>query len=51
MRALWSQREPLYRKVCDVVLDVDAESTDEEADLHSKVSTLLTLLRPYLGDM
>jgi shikimate kinase len=50
MCALWTQREPLYRKVCDIVLGVDAESADEEADLHGKVSTLLTLLRPYLGD-
>jgi shikimate kinase len=51
MSVLWAQREPLYRQVCDVVLDVDAETTDEEADLQSKVSTLLTLLRPYLDGM
>ena len=50
MCALWTQREPLYRKVCDVVLDVDAETADEEADLQDKVSTLLTMLRPYLDD-
>jgi shikimate kinase len=50
MCALWTQREPLYRKVCDVVLDVDAETADEEADLQGKVSTLLTMLRPYLDD-
>jgi shikimate kinase len=50
MYALWMQREPLYRKVCDVVLDVDAETADEEADLQGKVSTLLTMLRPYLDD-
>ena len=50
MGALWTQREPLYRKVCDVVLGVDAESTDDETDLQGKVSTLLTLLRPYLCD-
>jgi shikimate kinase len=50
MCALWTQREPLYRKVCDVVLDVDAETADEEADLQGKVSTLLTRLRPYLDD-
>jgi shikimate kinase len=50
MCALWTQREPLYRAVCDVVLGVDAETTDEEADLQGKVSTLLTMLRPYLGD-
>jgi shikimate kinase len=48
MCALWTQREPLYRKVCDIVLGVDDESTDEQADLQRKVSTLLTLLRPYL---
>jgi shikimate kinase len=51
MCALWTQREPLYRAACDVVLGVDAETTDEEADLQGKVSTLLTMLRPYLGDM
>jgi len=50
MCALWTQREPLYRKVCDVVLGVDAETADEEADLQGKVSTLLTMLRPYLDD-
>jgi shikimate kinase len=50
MCALWTQRESLYRKVCDVVLDVDAETADEEADLQGKVSTLLTMLRPYLDD-
>jgi shikimate kinase len=50
MCALWTQREPLYRQVCDVVLDVDAETADEEADLQGKVSTLLTMLRPYLDD-
>jgi shikimate kinase len=50
MRALWLQREPLYRAVCDIVLGVDAETTDEEADLQGKVSTLLTMLRPYLDD-
>jgi shikimate kinase len=50
MAVLWAQREPLYRQVCDVVLDVDAETTDAEADLQRKVSALLTLLRPYLDD-
>ena len=51
MSALWTQREPLYRKVCDLALGVDAETIDEEADLQGKVSTLLTMLRPYLDDM
>ena len=51
MCTLWRQREPLYREVCDVVLGVDAETADEEADLQGKVSTLLMLLRPYLDDM
>jgi shikimate kinase len=50
MSALWMQREPLYRQVCDLALDVDAETSDEEADLQAKVSTLLTMLRPYLDD-
>jgi shikimate kinase len=50
MGALWAQREPLYRAVCDIVLDVDAETAAEEADLQDKVSTLLTMLRPYLDD-
>jgi shikimate kinase len=50
MCTLWAQREPLYRAVCDVVLGVDAETADEEADLQGKVSTLLTMLRPYLDD-
>jgi shikimate kinase len=48
MRALWRQREPLYRKVSDVVFRVDAETDDEEADLHAKVSSLLGILRPFL---
>jgi shikimate kinase len=51
MCALWTQREGLYRRVCDVVLDVDAETADEDADLERKVSTLLTRLRPLLDDM
>jgi shikimate kinase len=51
MSALWAQREPLYRKVCDLVLGVDAETSDEEGDLQGKVSTLLTMLRPYVEDM
>jgi shikimate kinase len=51
MSALWAQREPLYRKVCDLVLGVDAETTDEEADLQGKVSNLLTMLRPYVNDI
>jgi shikimate kinase len=48
MCALWTQREPLYRKVCDVVFHVDAESEDEEDDFHAKVSALLPMLRPFL---
>jgi shikimate kinase len=51
MSALWAQREPLYREVCDLVLGVDAETKDEEADLQGKVSTLVTMLRPYVDDM
>jgi shikimate kinase len=50
MCALWTQREPLYREICDVVLGVDAETADAEADLQGKVATLLTMLRPYIGD-
>jgi shikimate kinase len=48
--ALWRQREPLYRKVCDLVFRVDAETDDEEADIHAKVSTLLGMLRPFLDE-
>jgi shikimate kinase len=51
MCALWRQREPLYRAVCDVVFDVEAESADAEADLQGKVCTLLTMLRPCLDDI
>jgi shikimate kinase len=50
MCALWTQREPRYREICDVVLGVDAETADAEADLQGKVATLLTMLRPYIGD-
>jgi shikimate kinase len=50
MCALWAQREPLYRAVCDIVLDVEAETAAEEADLQGKVLTLLTMLHPYLDD-
>jgi shikimate kinase len=49
MCALWRQREPIYRRVCDVVLGVDAQSGDEEADFRVKVSGLLALLRPFLA--
>jgi shikimate kinase len=49
MCALWRQREPIYRRVCDVVLGVDAQSDDEEADLQVKVSGLLAVLRPFLA--
>jgi shikimate kinase len=49
MGALWTQREPLYRAVCDVVLRVDAETDDAEADFHAKVSGLLDLLCPLLN--
>jgi shikimate kinase len=49
MCALWRQREPIYRRVCDVMLGVDAQSDDEEADFQAKVSGLLVLLRPFLA--
>ena len=48
MSALWRQREPVYRKVCDVVLAVGPETDDEEADLQAKVSSFITLVHPYL---
>jgi shikimate kinase len=48
--ALSMQREPLYREVCDLVFRVDAETDDEEADFHAKVSTLLGMLRPFLDE-
>jgi shikimate kinase len=48
MSTLWTQREPLYRKVCDVVFRVDAQTDNEEADIHAKVSALLAMLRPFL---
>jgi shikimate kinase len=50
MSAVWASREPLYRKVCDVVLHVDDETLDEEADLRLKVAALVDLLRPFLGE-
>jgi shikimate kinase len=50
MAMLWTQREPLYRQVSDVVFRVDAktETDNEAADIHAKVAALLTLLRPFL---
>jgi len=48
MCALWTAREPIYRRVCDVVFRVDAETDDGEADFHAKVSGLLDILRPFL---
>jgi len=48
MSTLWADREPLYRKACDVVFRADAETDDEAADLHAKVSALLAMLRPFL---
>jgi shikimate kinase len=50
VRALWAERAPLYRQVCDVELCVDAETGDEEADLHGKVVALLDMLRPFLDE-
>ena len=50
MSALWTQREPLYRKICDLVFCVDAETDDEAADIRAKVSALLTMLRPFLDE-
>jgi shikimate kinase len=50
MSALWIQREPLYRRVCDVVFRVDAETDDEEADFQAKVSALLAILHPWLDE-
>jgi shikimate kinase len=48
MRALWTQREPLYRQISDLVFRVDAETDDAEADFHVKVSALLAMVRPFL---
>lgn len=48
MRALWAQREPLYRRVADVILAVDSETADEAADFESKVTTLVGLLQSFL---
>ena len=50
MSMLWTQREPLYRQACDLVFRVDAETDDEAADIHAKVSALLAMLRPFLDD-
>jgi shikimate kinase len=50
IRALWAQREPLYRKICDVLFRVDAETDDEAADLDAKVSALLATLRPFVDE-
>jgi shikimate kinase len=50
MRALWTLREPLYRRVSDVVFRVDAETDDEEADYRAKVSALRAMLRPWLDE-
>jgi shikimate kinase len=49
MCTLWTQRESIYRRVCDVVLRVDAQTDDEEADFDAKVSALLALVRPFLA--
>jgi shikimate kinase len=49
MCALWRQREPIYRGVCDVVLCVDAQTDDAQADFHAKASALLALVRPFLA--
>ena len=51
MSMLWTQREPLYRQACDLVFRVDAETDDEAADIHAKVSALLAMLRPFLDDL
>jgi shikimate kinase len=50
MQTLWQQREPLYRKVCDVVFAVDSETDDEEADFQTKVLALRAMLRPFLEE-
>jgi shikimate kinase len=51
MSSLWTQREPLYRQACDLVFRVDAETDDETADIHAKVSALLARLRPFLDEL
>jgi shikimate kinase len=51
MSMLWTQRELLYRQACDLVFRVDAETDDEAADIHAKVSALLAMLRPFLDDL
>lgn len=48
MRALWTQRQPLYRQVCDVVFRVDAETADVGADVRQKGAALLAVLQPYI---
>jgi hypothetical protein len=48
IRTLWAEREPLYRRIADVVLGVDPETTDEANDFQGKVTMLLTLLQPFL---
>ena len=48
MRTLWREREPLYRKVCDVVFRVDPETPDAGADLRRKIAALLAILRQYI---
>jgi len=49
MRTLWTAREPLYRKVCDLVFQVDTETADAREDLQRKLACLLAVLRPYLA--
>jgi hypothetical protein len=48
IRALWLQREPLYRQVCDIAFAVDRETDDEETDVQAKVLALRAMLRPFL---
>jgi shikimate kinase len=50
IRTLWAQREPLYRRVCDIVFRVDAETADEAADFQTKAAALLEMLRPFLPE-
>ncbi len=48
MQALWREREPLYRAVCNVVFRVDVDTADEGGDFREKVAALIAVLRPYI---
>ncbi|RMF88644.1 MAG: shikimate kinase [Nitrospinota bacterium] len=47
-QAIWQEREPLYRKVSDLIFPVEEETSDFRQDIERKARQLQAVLAPYL---